>query len=103
VCSELLYGLYGMVQKRPVRQTGHMVHGVASPKGGTMENSRVEALRDEVCRLLKKQTSVLESRSLGTVSDNEILEYEIRQEMIHEICDQLAHSAAAASQHSPFR
>jgi hypothetical protein len=60
-----------------------------------MENSRVEALREEVRRLLKKQTEVLESRSFGTVSDNEILEYEIRQEVIHEICDQLAESAAA--------
>jgi len=60
-----------------------------------MENSHVEALRDEVSRLLKKQTEVLESRSFGTVSDNEILEYELRQEMIHEICDQLAESTAA--------
>ena len=60
-----------------------------------MENSHVEALRDEVSRLLKKQTEVLESRSFGAVSDNEILEYELRQEMIHEICDQLAESTAA--------
>jgi hypothetical protein len=49
----------------------------------------------ELGQLLKKQTEVLESRSFGAASDTEILEYEIRQEIIHEICNELANSAAA--------
>jgi hypothetical protein len=60
-----------------------------------MENYRVEELRVELGQLLKKQTEVLESRSFGAASDTEILEYEIRQEIIHEICNELANSAAA--------
>jgi hypothetical protein len=60
-----------------------------------MENYRVEELRVELSQLLKKQTEVLESRSFGAASDTEILEYEIRQEIIHEICNELANSAAA--------
>jgi hypothetical protein len=36
----------------------------------------------------------LESRTLGRASDTELLEYEIRQEIIHEICGQLANSTS---------
>jgi outer membrane lipopolysaccharide assembly protein LptE/RlpB len=32
---------------------------------------------------------------LGCASETELLEYEIRQEVVHQICDQLARSAAA--------
>jgi hypothetical protein len=32
---------------------------------------------------------------LGAANDGDILEYEIRQEVIHEICNQLANSTAA--------
>jgi hypothetical protein len=56
-----------------------------------MENHRDE-LRHELSKLLKKQADVLESRTFGAATDTELLEYEIRQEIIHEICDQLAHS-----------
>jgi len=41
-----------------------------------------------------KQTEVLESRSFGAATDTEILEYEIRQEIIHDICNVLANAAA---------
>jgi hypothetical protein len=64
-------------------------------KEGTMENHRVEELRAELDQLLKRQNEVLESRAFGVASDSELLEYEIRQEIIHEICNQLANSAAA--------
>lgn len=57
-----------------------------------MENYRVDELRAELGQLLKKQAEVLESRSLGAATDTELLEYEIRQEIVHEICNQLAHS-----------
>ena len=57
-----------------------------------MENYRVDELRAELNRLLKKQTEVLESRTLGAADDTEILEYEIRREVIQEICNQLADS-----------
>jgi hypothetical protein len=36
----------------------------------------------------------LESRTFGGASDTEILEYEIRQEIIHEMRNQLANSDA---------
>jgi hypothetical protein len=64
-------------------------------KGGTTENNRIEELRAELDHLLQKQTEVLELRAFGAANDTEIIEYEIRQEVIHEICNQLANSAAA--------
>jgi hypothetical protein len=64
-------------------------------KGGTMEHQRIEELRAELDLLLTKQTQVLELRTFGGASDADILEYEIRQEVILEICTQLANSAAA--------
>ena len=60
-----------------------------------MENHRTEELRLELDTLLHKQHDVLESRMLGTASDGDLLEYEIRQEIIHELCNILSHSAAA--------
>jgi hypothetical protein len=59
-----------------------------------MENYCVEELRAELDQLLKQQTEVLESRSFGAATDTEILEYEIRQEIIHEICKELANSVS---------
>jgi hypothetical protein len=69
--------------------------GCRFAEGGTMENYRIEELRAELTHLLKKQTQVLESRAFGAANDGDILEYEIRQEVIHEICNQLANSTAA--------
>ena len=60
-----------------------------------MESNRSEELRSELNQLLKKQADVLESRSLGTASDSDLIEYEIRQDVIHEICNELAHSISA--------
>jgi hypothetical protein len=60
-----------------------------------MEEHRIEELRTELDCLLKRQTEVLESRTFGIASDGDILEYEIRQEVIHDICTQLANSTAA--------
>ena len=59
-----------------------------------MESRYIEELRGELTELLHKQTEVLESRTFGSASDSDILDYEIRQEVIHEICNQLANSAA---------
>ena len=59
-----------------------------------MEDGRVYDLRDELNQLLRKQAELLESRSLGTATDSDLLEYEIRQEMIHEMCNQLANSVS---------
>ena len=64
-------------------------------KKAAMENYRVEELRAELNQLFKQQTEVLESRSFGAATDTEILEYEIRQEIIHDICNELANSVAA--------
>ena len=60
-----------------------------------MENDRVYELRAELNQLLRKQVEVLESRSLGTATDTDLLEYEIRQEIIHEMCNQLAQCISA--------
>ena len=59
-----------------------------------MEDDRVNELRAELNQLLRKQVEVLESRSLETATDSDLLEYEIRQEIIHEMCNQLAHSVS---------
>jgi hypothetical protein len=64
-------------------------------KEGCHESYRVETLRAELNQLLRKQTEVLESRSFGAATDAEILEYELRQEIIHHICNELANSVAA--------
>ena len=60
-----------------------------------MEDRHIEQMRLELNELLHKQHEVLESRMLGTASDDELLEYEIRQEVIHELCNVLSNSAAA--------
>jgi hypothetical protein len=60
-----------------------------------MEKHRIEELRAELDCLLKKQVEVLDLRTFGGASDADILEYEIRQEVIHQICAQLANSVAA--------
>ncbi len=52
----------------------------------------VEKLKAELAGLLKKQAEFMESRALGGATDSEILEYEVRQEIVKEICDQLGHS-----------
>jgi hypothetical protein len=60
-----------------------------------MEHRHIEQMRLELNELLHKQRDVLESRMLGTASDDDLLEYEIRQEVIHELCNVLSQSAAA--------
>jgi hypothetical protein len=55
-----------------------------------MEGRRIEDVEVELRNLLRKQNEVLESRMLGTASETELLEYEIRQEIVHELCGQLA-------------
>lgn len=60
-----------------------------------METHRTEEIRAELSELLRKQHEVLESRTLGTVGDSELLEYEVRQEIIDQLCNELARSRAA--------
>jgi hypothetical protein len=57
-----------------------------------MESRHIEELRVELTGLLQKQNEVLESRMLGSASESDLLEYEIRQEIVHDICNQLANS-----------
>lgn len=61
-----------------------------------MDSNRAEALRKELGQLLRKQTEMMESRTFGAATDTDILESEIRQEIIHEMCDLLANSDATA-------
>ena len=60
-----------------------------------MEGRSNEALRLELTQLLRKQSELLESRSFGSASDAEIIDYELRQEVIRDLCQQLANSAEA--------
>jgi outer membrane lipopolysaccharide assembly protein LptE/RlpB len=60
-----------------------------------MEGRHIEELRGELAELLRKQNEVLESRMLGSASETELIEYEIRKDVVHQICDQLPRSAAA--------
>lgn len=55
----------------------------------------LEALRAELSDLLQKQSETLQARMSGSVSDAEILEYDLRQEIISEIQTKLARAAAA--------
>lgn len=57
-----------------------------------MEEHHVEEMRRELDELLRKQREVLDSRMLGCATDGELLEYEIRQEVVHQLCNELAHS-----------
>jgi hypothetical protein len=57
-----------------------------------MEKLQAEELRAELSQLLKRQAEVLQTRSAGAATDTEVLEYEIRQEVVHELCNQLANS-----------
>lgn len=57
-----------------------------------MGDIRAEQLRAELAELLKKQSDFMESRALGGATDSELLEFEVRQEIVKEICDQLGHS-----------
>ena len=59
-----------------------------------MDSHRASALRIELRQLLRKQSEVLESRTFGAATDTEILEFEVRQEIIREMCDELADSSA---------
>jgi len=55
----------------------------------------LEALRAELNDLLQKQSETLQARMSGAVSDSEILEYDLRQELISEIQNKLSRAAAA--------
>lgn len=55
-----------------------------------MEGRPIEEVEVELMNLLRKQNEVLESRMLGTASETELLEYEIRQELVHQLCGELA-------------
>lgn len=57
-----------------------------------MRDIRAEKLETELAELLKRQAEFVESRSLGGATDSEILEYEVRQEVVKQICVELGHS-----------
>ena len=58
-----------------------------------MEIQTSQELRMELEQLLRKQSQTLEARLSGRANDMESLEYEIRQEVIREMWEQLAKSA----------
>ena len=54
-----------------------------------MDVQHIEQMQAELSELLRKQKEVLESRMLGTASESDLLEYEVRQEIVYEMCNQL--------------
>jgi ElaB/YqjD/DUF883 family membrane-anchored ribosome-binding protein len=56
---------------------------------------KIDELRSELNQLLKKQSEILKARASGSASEVEIVEFDIRQEVIGEIQERLARSAAA--------
>jgi uncharacterized protein (DUF2344 family) len=60
-----------------------------------MQRRSTETLRLELTALLQKQAELLNARGLGSAADGDIFDYELRQDVINEICQQLAKSTAA--------
>ena len=60
-----------------------------------MQRRSTETLRLELVELLQKQAELLNARSLRSAADVEVIDYELRQDVINEICQQLAKSSAA--------
>jgi hypothetical protein len=60
-----------------------------------MQRRSTEILRLELVELLQKQAELLNARGLGSAADVEVIDYELRQDVINEICQQLAKSSAA--------
>ena len=58
-----------------------------------MDTRAQESLRMELVQLLRKQKDILDARSLGAANEGEVVDYELRQEVIHDICQILANSS----------
>lgn len=59
------------------------------------EAYKIDELRSKLDHLLKEQSETLNSRASGGASDAEILEFDLRQEVIGEIQERIARSSAA--------
>ncbi len=55
----------------------------------------IDELRSQLNEHLKKQSETLKARVFGGLSDTELIEYDLREEIISEIQRRLARSAAA--------
>jgi len=60
-----------------------------------MPGRPMETLRLELMELLQKEAELLNARALGSATDGDVIDYELRQEVINDICQQLAKSSAA--------
>lgn len=60
-----------------------------------MKLPSTDGLRLQLIELLRKQADCLNARSLGAATDVEIIDFELRQEVIHDLCKQLANSDIA--------
>jgi hypothetical protein len=57
---------------------------------------KIEDLRAELKQLRRKQSETLNARIVGDVSDTDLIEYDLREEIIVDIEERLARSSAAA-------
>jgi DNA-binding NarL/FixJ family response regulator len=74
---------------------GKAAHSLPPSRGNIMRYYPSEQLRFELQQLLCKQREVLESRMFGTATDDDLIEYEVRQDIIHELCNVLANWTTA--------
>ena len=54
-----------------------------------MKKQSEHELRGEIDRLLRQQAKFLESRSFGRATEAELLEYEVRQDLVRELWEKL--------------
>lgn len=54
-----------------------------------------QEIRLKLLELLRKQAELLEARTEGRTTDTDIMAYELSQEVIRDLCRQLANSSAA--------
>jgi outer membrane lipopolysaccharide assembly protein LptE/RlpB len=60
-----------------------------------MDSRDQDRVRAELDRLLRQQVELLKSRAAGTAAETEILEYELKREVIQDLCKRLANSSAS--------
>lgn len=78
-----------------IKGGGRLWRLTAFPYDLFVDGGKAEGLRLELLELLRKQAEHLNAQSLGSATEAEIIDYELRQEVIHDLCKRLANFNAA--------
>jgi asparagine synthetase B (glutamine-hydrolysing) len=84
--------MYGIAPNRETR-SNEFTPFVEGVKMGEIYN--IDELRAELNKHLQKQSETLKARVFGGLSDTELIEYDLREEIISDIQRRLARSTAA--------